>query len=59
MTKETRINLKIVIFWVSAPRSKVDIYQTARRNNPIDDHIYNRRLENLEYHNINLSYVLI
>jgi hypothetical protein len=37
----------------STPETSVSFYQTTRRNNPEDNHLYNRRLEKLKSHHDN------
>jgi hypothetical protein len=34
--------------------TSVNFYQTRRRNNPEDSHLFTRRRENLKYHNIKI-----
>jgi hypothetical protein len=52
--------LKMAVFWVialmmevaSTSETSVNFYQTTRRNNPEDSHLYTRRRENHKSHNI-------
>jgi hypothetical protein len=35
----TEVGTKMAVFWVVAPCSRVEIYQTTRRYNPEDSHL--------------------
>jgi hypothetical protein len=40
--------IKIAVFWVVAPCSLVEVYETTRRYNPEDSHLRTHRRENLK-----------
>jgi hypothetical protein len=42
------ISVKMAVFWVVAPCSVVNFYQTTRRYNPEDSHLHSHRRENLK-----------
>jgi hypothetical protein len=41
-------HIKMAVFWVVAPCSMINFYQTTRRYNPEDNHLRTHRRENLK-----------